>query len=163
MATPREDQKSAYRFEKRRVEALVTLVGGETTRGCFFLGSAHSHDGPERVAELLNDTDGFVPFELSLGSGDDHVVLYNRAMIVTVRLADNEGALEPGYDVAPRRELSILLSDGQRVRGSVRVYQPEGHYRLSDWTRQPQTFRYLETADATLIVNAAHIVAVTEV
>jgi len=43
------------------------------------------------------------------------------------------------------------------------VYQPEGRNRLSDWTRQPETFRYLETPAATLIVNAAHIVAVTEV
>jgi hypothetical protein len=34
---------------------------------------------------------------------------------------------------------------------------------LSDWTRQPEAFRYIETDPATFIVNAAHIVAVTEV
>jgi hypothetical protein len=45
----------------------------------------------------------------------------------------------------------------------VRVYRPEGRDRLSDWTRQPEVFRYVEAADATYIVNAAHIVAVTEV
>jgi hypothetical protein len=45
----------------------------------------------------------------------------------------------------------------------VRVYRPEGRNRLSDWTRQPESFRYLETADSTIIINAAQIVDVTEV
>ena len=64
---------------------------------------------------------------------------------------------------ARRRVVSILLSNGQRVDGAVRVYRPEGRDRLSDWTRQPETFRYVETGDATFIVNAAHIVEVSEV
>ena len=44
----------------------------------------------------------------------------------------------------------------------VRVYRPEGRDRLSDWARQPETFRYVDAGDTTLVVNAAHIVAVTE-
>jgi hypothetical protein len=59
--------------------------------------------------------------------------------------------------------VSLLLSDGQRVEGAVRVYRPEGRDRLNDWTRQPEIFRYVEGPDSTLIVNATHIVAVTEV
>ena len=60
--------------------------------------------------------------------------------------------------------MSVLLSNGQRVDGVVRVYRPEGRDRLSDWTRQPEVFRYIETERCDiLIVNAAHIVAVTEV
>jgi hypothetical protein len=158
-----ERHDSVFRIEKRRVEAVITLVGGESTPGCFFLaGSTHTHDGPERVGDLLNSETGFFPFEIASGS-NAHTVLYNRALIVMVQLSDNEAVLDPGYDVAPRREVSILLSDGQHVRGSVRVHRPKGRDRLSDWTREPETFRYLETAGATLIVNAAHIVAVTEV
>ena len=45
----------------------------------------------------------------------------------------------------------------------MRVYRPEGRDRLSDWTRQPETFRYVETDDTTVIVNVAHIVEVSEV
>jgi hypothetical protein len=59
--------------------------------------------------------------------------------------------------------VSVLLSNGQRIVGAVRVYRPEGRDRLSDWTRQPETFRYVETTDATLVVNLAHIVEVSEV
>jgi hypothetical protein len=116
---------SEYRFEKRRVNATVTLSSGQSTVGC--------------------------------------TVLYNRPHVVLVALADNEAEREPGYSVATRRFVSLLLSTGQRVAGAVRVYQPAGRDRLSDWTRQPGTFRYLETGDQTLLVNAEHIVDISEV
>ena len=80
-----------------------------------------------------------------------------------VALAEDEASRDPGYDVATRRFVSVLLSNGQRVVGAVRVYRPEGRDRLSDWARQPETFRYIETSDTTLIVNVAHIVEVSEV
>ena len=51
----------------------------------------------------------------------------------------------------------------RRALGAVRVYQPEGRDRLSDWGRQPEIFRYVETADTTLIINMAHVVEVSEV
>jgi hypothetical protein len=45
----------------------------------------------------------------------------------------------------------------------VRVYRPSGRDRLSDWARQPEAFRYVEAADTTFLVNAAHIVDISEV
>jgi len=48
------------------------------------------------------------------------------------------------------------------VTGSVRVYRPEGRDRLSDWARNLDTFRYLETEEATLLVNIAHVIEVGE-
>ena len=38
-----------------------------------------------------------------------------------------------------------------------------GRDRLSDWARQPETFRYVETDEATLLVNVAHIIEVSEI
>ena len=154
---------SEFRFEKRRAEAVVTLVSGETARGAFFIASGTSrHEGPERIGDLLNQEVGFFPFEIQTGDGK-RTVLYNRAHLITVHVFDEEASREPGYGVATRRNVSILLSNGRRVNGSVRVYRPQGRDRLSDWTRQPETFRYIETDSAPFIVNASHIVAVTEV
>jgi hypothetical protein len=42
------------------------------------------------------------------------------------------------------------------------VYRPEGHDRLSDWTHQPETFRYVESEAGTLLINTAHIIEVSE-
>jgi hypothetical protein len=154
---------SQFRFEKRRAEAVVTLVSGESVRGCFFTASGTTrHEGGERIGDLLNAETGFFPFEAQ-AEARTRTVLYNRAHVITIAVFDDEARRDPGYAVAKRREVSILLSNGQRINGGIRVYRPEGRDRVSDWTRQPEVFRYLEAQDSTLIVNAAHIVAITEV
>jgi hypothetical protein len=150
----KREPESAYRFEKRRVEAVVVLTGGETARGSFFVAG-------ESVSDLLNHETGFFPFEIQTSAGAQ-TVLYNRAHVIAVSLSDPEASRDAGYSVAKRRDIWIVLSDGRRVRGVVRVYRPEGHDRLSDWTRQPETFRYVDTDEGTILVNAAHIVALTE-
>ncbi len=155
---------SEFRIEKRRAEAAVTLTTGTTVRGCFFLAdSSASHSGPERVADLLNAETGFFPFELNDGSAP-YTVLYNRLQVVLVALLEEtiEAQLDPGYSVATEREVRVLLSNGRTVEGRVRVYRPTGRDRLSDYARAPQVFRYVETADGTVIVNAAHIVELRE-
>jgi hypothetical protein len=160
---PTSPAPSEYRVEKRRASATVTLSSGTAEHGCFFLASSSTrHDGPERVADLLNSEHGFFPFEIH---GEDGVrtVLYHRSHVVFVVIPEDEAALDPGYGVATRRVVSILLSNGERITGAVRVYRPEGHDRVSDWARQPETFRYIETGDATVVVNFAHIVEVSEV
>ena len=155
---------SEYRVEKRRAEAALTLTTGATVRGCFFLaGSRASHGGPERVADLLNAEIGFFPFELTADSGPC-TVLYNRTQLIVVTLLENtiEAQLDPGYSVATERQVRMLLSNGETVHGRVRVYRPTGRDRLSDYARHPETFRYVETDEATLIVNSAHIVELRE-
>ena len=155
---------SEFRIEKRRAEAALTLATGTSVQGCFFLsGSSASHSGPERVADLLNAETGFFPFEVNAGS-TAYTVLYNRTQLVLVRLLEEtvEAQLDPGYSVATERAVRILLSNGGGVEGRVRVYRPSGRDRLSDYARAPEVFRYVETADGTVIVNVEHIVELRE-
>ena len=155
---------SEFRIEKRRAEAALTLTTGTTVRGCFFLSASRaSHAGPERVADLLNAEQGFFPFELT-GETTPYTVLYNRSQVVVVTLLEDtiEVQLDPGYAVAAEREVRMLLSNGRTVDGRVRVYRPPGRDRLSDYARGAETFRYVETAAGTVVVNSAHIVELQE-
>ena len=158
-----EPAASEFRVEKQRIDALLTLANGDSAPGHFFVArnSAHSA-GPERVGELLNAEAGFFPFETLDGHGT-RTVLYNRRHVIVVALADNEARRDPGYDVATERFVSLLLSNGKRVIGSIRVYLPEGRDRLSDWARLADGFRYIEIGDTTLLVNIAHVIEVSEV
>jgi len=154
---------SQFRVEKRRAEADVTLATGATVRGAFFLaGSAARHTGPERIGDLLNAESGFFPFET--GAGDAGTLLINRAHVIVVKLLDraDEPQLDPGYDIATARRVSLLLTNGTTLVGTVRVYRPEGRDRLSDYARSTETFRYLENREGTFIVNIAHIVNLCE-
>jgi hypothetical protein len=155
---------SQFRVEKRRAEAELTLSTGATLHGWFFLaGSRADQVGPERIADLLNSEPGFFPFETA--HDVDDTVLVNRAHVITVRLLEptTEARLDPGYDVATERHVVMLLTNGERLAGSVRVYRPAGHDRLSDYARTPATtFRYVENEGGTVIVNSAHIVELRE-
>jgi hypothetical protein len=155
---------SEFRIEKRRAEAALTLTTGATVRGCFFLaGSRASHSGPERIADLLNAECGFFPFEMC-AEIIPYTVMYNRCQVVLVTLLEDtvEAQLDPGYSVATEREVHIVLSNGRTIDGRVRVYRPSGRDRLSDYARGTEAFRYVETEDATVIVNTAHIVELRE-
>ena len=102
-----EPTGSEFRFDKRRTDAVLTLSSGQAVRGSFFVsyGSAR-HTGPERVGDLLNSETGFFPFEIHDEQGK-RTALYHRTHVVAVSLTDNEASLDPGYDVATRRSLTI--------------------------------------------------------
>lgn len=152
---------SEFRFEKQRVSATLTLAPGTSVNGSFFVATRTSnHEGAERIGDLLNAQTGFFPFELRDGT----TVLFNRAHLVAVALdaGISEAEREPGYDVATHRNVGMLLSTGMRIRGRVAVYAPQGRDRLSDYARSSEAFRYVVTQKNTLIINAAHIVELTE-
>jgi len=152
---------SEFRFEKQRVSATLTLAPGTSVSGSFFVaGQTSTHEGAERIGDLLNAEAGFFPFELRDGT----TVLYNRSHLVAVALEPgiSEAERDPGYDVATHRNVGMLLSTGMRVKGRVAVYAPQGRDRLSDYARAPEAFRYVVTQKNTLIINAAHIVELTE-
>ena len=152
---------SEFRIEKRREPAEVTLVTGATVSGVFFLaGSSQVHSGPERVGDVLNTDAGFFPFE-----SNGETSLINRAHVLKVVLPPQmiEAQLDAGYDVATRRLVKVLLTTGEVVTGHVVVFCPPGRDRLSDYAHIDERFRYVELADRTLLINSAHIVALTEV
>jgi hypothetical protein len=154
---------SEFRIDKERRSATLTLSDGRLISGSFFLAATSlSHNGPERVKDVLNGESAFFPFEVRSDAGV-HAGLYNRDQVVLVRLSIDEAHGEAAYEVAKRQSVSMLLSNGVRLTGLVRVYCPRGHDRLSDYTRADETFRYVQTADALLIVNFRHVLELIEV
>jgi hypothetical protein len=152
---------SEFRVEKRRESADVTLVTGATLAGVFFLaGSSQLHAGPERVGDVLNLEPGFFPFECN-----GETALINRAHVLKVVLPPQiiEAELDAGYNVAKRRHVRLLLTTGESITGHVVVVRPYGHDRLSDYAQVDQQFRYVELPDRAVLVNSAHVVALSEV
>jgi len=154
---------SGFRVEKQRARAVVTLSSGQSALGSFFVsGGTARHAGPERIGDVLNGEAGFFPFEVD-EDGRLRTVLFQRDHVVMVALTQNEASSEPGYAIATRRSVSLLLTNGRRISGIVRVYRPEGRDRLSDWAHHGERFRYVETSHTTILVNVDHIVEAREV
>lgn len=154
---------SEFRIEKSRADATLTLSNGTSAHGCFFIsGNSRTHAGPEGVNDVLNGETGFFPFEAQRPEGA-RTILYHRDHVVFLTLADKgEPHRDPGYHVAIERIVTMLMSNGTRLRGAVRIFRPQGRDRLSDFARTEETFRYLEAEQATYIINVRHIVELTE-
>jgi hypothetical protein len=73
-----------------------------------------------------------------------------------------EPCRDPGYDVAAEKMVTMLMSNGIRLRGAVRVFRPHGSDRLSDFARAHENFRYLEAGAVTYIINVHHVVELAE-
>jgi len=149
-----------FRVQKRQVHATITLANGQNVRGCFFLSeSSADHAGPERVDELLNASERFVPFQLDTETGPPRVTLYNRTQIVLVHLPESEVALahDPSYNIARPEPASLLLSNGDRLSGEIHVVGLTGHARLSDFTNL-RAFIYFEKPNQTVIVSLDHVI-----
>ena len=87
----------------------------------------------------------------------------NRDHVVFLELVDRaEARRDPGYDVATERIVTMLLSNGERLRGAVRVFRPQGRDRLSDFARADEIFRYLEAENAAYIINVRHLLELAE-
>jgi hypothetical protein len=154
---------SEFRVQKARANATLTLSNGNAVHGCFFIsGNSRTHEGPESVRDMLNGEAGFFPFDA--GRPDvSTTILINRDHLVFVELQDKaEPRRDPGYDVAIEKIVTMLMSNGMRLRGAVRVFRPHGSDRLSDFARASEAFRYLEAEHATYVVNVRHIVELAE-
>ncbi len=157
------EPRSEFRVEKSHARATLTLSNGTSMRGSFFVSAnSRTHAGPEGIKDVLNAEPGFFPFQLERHDGVQTILL-NRDHVVFLELSDGtEARRDPGYDVATRRTVSMLLSNGVRMRGTVRVFRPQGRDRLSDFARAQETFRYLESGQSTYVVNVRHLVELAE-
>ena len=152
-----------FRVEKERSDAALTLSNGAELRGCVFVAAGCAGQRRERIKDLLNGESGFFPFEVQEGDVR-RVALYHRDHVMLVTLpCDDEPRQDPGYDIAVARGASLLLADGRRLNGDVRVYRPPGRDRLSDYARSIEPFLYLEGSGSTYIVNARYIVELREI
>lgn len=152
---------SEYRINKDRVGATLTLSDGRTVRGSFFVAGSSRLHTPERVKDVLNGGPAFFPFEVHSPSGL-HTGLFNRDQVLLVALTNDEAHADAAYEVAKRAAISILLANGTRLSGTVSLYCPQGRDRLSDYTRADETFRYLETGSALLLVNFRYVLELSE-
>jgi hypothetical protein len=163
VSIPVSHGQSEFRVEKAKTDATLTLSNGTLVQGSFFLaGSTGTHAGPELIKDVLNAEPLFFPFEVG-GAGKSRTILVNREHVVVAKLnSGGDAQSDPGYSVATRRHVSMLLSDGVRLQGTVSVNRPHGHDRLSDFARAAERFMYLESGRLTFLVNVRHVVELLE-
>jgi hypothetical protein len=147
------------RVPKRRVEAEVLLAGGATRRVAVFLAdTAPGHAGGERLSDLLNGREDFIPaFDVALGA----ITFLNRTGVILARVdGPVESEREGDVTIPSEHEVEIALLDGSSLRGLVSYILPPDRSRLNDFLNaSPPFFRLLEPG-AVALVNKRHVARV---
>jgi hypothetical protein len=144
---------------KRRAQVEVLVPGGGVRQVTIFLAEyASAHGGPERLSDLLNGADDFVP---ALDLASDAMTFLGRQSIAAVRVApdwDEEDV--PSTSV---HEVQITLTDGTELRGMMAFVMSEEHSRLLDYLNDAPPFVRLIEQGRVALVNKRHIARVAKV
>jgi hypothetical protein len=146
---------------KRRVLVEVLLPGGAARQVTIFLAEfASTHSGPERLSDLLNAKDEFVP---ALDVETDTMTFLSRRSIAAARVESEWelGELLTGGE--HHEEVEITLTDGTELRGTVSFLLPQGHSRLLDFLNDAQPFLLLAEKEKVALINKRHVARVARV
>jgi hypothetical protein len=146
------------RVPKRRIHVEIVQPGGAVRRVVVFLAEAAvSHGGPERLSDVLNGREEFVP------AHDEEagvMTFLNRRSVALARVA-RDAEEEPCEEVTipAEHEVEITLLDGSRLRGLVSYVRP-GNARLVDYLNETLPFFRLLEQDTTALVSRHHVARV---
>ncbi|MFN2545954.1 MAG: hypothetical protein ABR567_00825 [Myxococcales bacterium] len=145
---------------KRRAQVEVLLPGGAARQVTVFLSEfASRHNGPERLSDLFNASEDFVP---ALDVLSETMTFLNRHGIAAARVA-REWELGEEAPAGEQHEVEIALVDGTTLRGTVTVVLPPGRTRLLDFLNDAQPFLRLDEKERVALVNKRHIARVAKV
>jgi len=148
-----------FRVPKQRAEVEVVLPGGATHRVAVFLSEfASSHEGGERLSDLLNGKGDFFP---AVAVESDEVVFLNRATIAVARV-DPAFERDPATELTlpTEHEVSIRLADGQQIEGLISFVLPPERSRLMDFLNESPPFFRLLQKDRVSLVNKHHVASI---
>lgn len=126
-----EDQRITV--ETRRIELVLTngdLITGET-----FLQLHGAHlTGPQRIGEVLNGEEDFLPVRTTKG-----IELINLEQVVSVSTASKE-EFDPLLSLGEEHQIRVDSTVGKTLDAQIFVNLPGGKNRVKDFLNQNKRF-----------------------
>lgn len=146
---------------KRRTPVEITLPGGLVRRVDVFLSEfAPGHVGPERLSDVLNGHDRFVPgLDTEAGTMS---FMHREALLIARVSPDVENVVEQ-HTIPTEHEVEVTLTDGTKLSGLITYVRPPERNRLNDYLNEPAPFFPLLEKQHVALVNKQHVARVTNV
>lgn len=156
-------EDSEFRIEKREVPALVRTHKHTALEGSFMCSEISSeHTGRERLTDLLNGEEPFVPFFETKRQG---ATLINKDHIFVVELKGPDVAHDDQVS-NPMGEMHLIeltLGTGGTFEGQCLVTGAAGHTRTLDYlNRERHRFIYIDAPEGYRILNLNHVISVRD-
>lgn len=149
---------SSIRLPKTRVDVQIALPASVISGSVFLAEYALDHAGRERVSDLLNGREEFVPVSLDAAP----LTFVARRLVRWVKIPVDS----PGLDEAPPEDASdaavtFALDDGTTLTGRLRFVAPPGRDRVQDYLNDhADRFVPLYTREGLVLVNRRRIATV---
>jgi len=149
---------SEYRIEKVRLHVALAVVGGGALEGDIFLQpSALYRMGPQDPAELFNEAESFIPFDM----GAKGMILLAKDQVMRVQFTG--ASADTDIDGVEGVPVEISLTDGSRVEGDMHFDPRIDGPRLLDFlNRHHERFLTLTCAPGVCLVNWRQIAQVRQ-
>lgn len=147
------DQK----ITKNRRSVSFTLADGSNVEGYVFLSLYEAcHGGPQRVGDLLNNVETFVPVDTS--NGMLHLNIGNIIAAYTPLSEEKSDLMTLGA----RHKVQITTSLGSVIDGEIFVNLPHERNRVSDYLNQGERFFRVFLAEKIVYIGSGYIVTVRD-
>lgn len=148
---------SDFEIPKNRHTVTAHFTDGSKLKGDVFLLSYTTyHSGPQKVAELLEDGNKFIPF---LVSESNKVELINKELLKMVEGEVVEAADEEMLSIGliHIEEITVFFHDNTNISGAFLAEVPPDHSRLSDCLNLPERFMNLKADSRHIHINKGMI------
>lgn len=154
-------QDAEFRIQKRQVPAIVRTHGNLALDGHFMCSEVSDHhSGQERLTDLLNSNEPFVPFFENKRKG---ATLLNKDHIFLVELKGPDTDATGTAAIGETHLIELVLGSGGAFEGRCLVSGPPGHTRTLDYlNRTEHRFLYLDAPEGFRIVNLNHVITVKD-
>ncbi len=145
------------KIKKETLEVLFKLSNGNEIQGNVFLRlhEAH-HTGPQKVWELLNEKEPFIPVETPQG-----VVFLNSFQVVTAMIR-SELEEDELAKLGGKHTIRIYTTQEEEIVGDIFVSLPEDRHRVKDYLNQSMKFVLLFLPDKIVYINKKFIISVQD-
>lgn len=151
---------SSLSIPKRQVRVALRS-GAESLEGYVFVAEFAEHTrGAERVGEILNQPEAFLPLR---DDRLDRVFLYNKAAIesLTVLEPDRRDWEVEELEFSPAERVDVTLVSGEVLRGVTYLDPRPEKSRVSDMLNRPERFMVLVRDEGVTYVSKRHILRVS--
>lgn len=142
---------------KNQRSVLFTMVDGSMLEGKVFLSLYDAcHLGPQRVGELLNRADAFIPVQTA--NGTIHLNIMNVVDACTPIQEEQNELMTLGE----RHRVQITTSLGTVIHGEVFVDLPHDRCRVSDYLNQGDRFCRVCLPEEIVYIGSRFIISVRD-
>jgi len=143
----------SQRISKETCNVLFALADGREIWGEVFLNLfGELHGGPQRVGELLNGDEPFIPIKTEEGT-----LLIHLLQLVSAQVA-SEVELNELMTLGEHYRVKVQTVLGKSIDAEVYVDLPEGGRRVKDFMNRSQGFLRFIVGDQVLYMNRNFIV-----